>query len=1023
MPAGGRAFWLSSVRRRPASFVWLLSLSAIAMVLSVLAPMLVRSLDQVALSQAVQQAGRYHTAMVATTDIQGSAEGGLASVAQVTSAITGTAWAPALGAAASTSAYSWTGADGAHGAAVHGKSGVGAPAVSCIGATFLSGRCPSTNGEVAVSRAAAGKSVKVGQSIVLDVSPVVTLKVVGIYDDRSGAGAFLNNLAPIAGQGGVSASPSLVVSLRQFDQLDVAGTAYSARLLRRPLTLEDLPGLRADIRRADDATLTAVSSTTGTRFVAGVEGVVNRLEPQLDAAAILLAVAALEALGLAWFAQALVVQRIARNRAAEWGLARLRGLTRRRWLASIFVEPAVAVIAGSVVGAVIGVASAQLAARAVLGATAVVDPWQPLVIGAAALSVVGSLVALVAASVRSARLPLSVLLRETAEPRMLSRLALVGQTVIVLLAIVVVYSLVSQTQISGPQLTLLAPSVIAVLIGIVGLRIAIGLIRRVTTKAPKSLNGLLVGRQLGRAPSALYVAVMVTMGLAVVTYSAQTAAAADRLQDDRAAAYVGASEALTVSVPSGVDFVKAVRRADPDGTQAMAVEVKRSGGDIPRLVAVDTSRIAAVSSWLPAWGGMSATQLRAALAPPTAASMTVRGTQISIDLAKVSSGSDSQDETGLDFAMVVQNAQGWHDVSFGAPHDGTLVSRPHAVPCSAGCRVVWIGETRQGSTVPPPFSTTMTITGFSTDVQPASALSTWLDPDKWRNRIGAGSDSGVAPGAILTKRSNGLGVMFSASDGGTASIATKDAPEPLPALVGPSTDITRYPGLPGAFVGSGPDQSRIILKEAGRAHVLPRILGDGTMVDLTLVNRVTDPGRSVSQDEVWLSPGAHPTVLAALARDHIRVTGRTTLASVADRFRSEAPAQAAELGLAVGAGALLLSLLGVIAIRVIGAGGRRRDWDSLRTAGVPGRLLRNAVAIETLVPIGLAVVLGTAAGVVAFVLTVPHLPLTKGDGVLPPPDYSLAPLPLIGIAVGTLVLVAAIAAIGARLELRTGSPR
>jgi hypothetical protein len=717
-----------------------------------------------------------------------------------------------------------------------------------------------------------------------------------------------------------------------------------------------------------------------------------------------------------------VVQRIGRNRAVEWGLARLRGLTRRRWLASMFAEPTIAVISGSVVGAALGVALAQLAARMLLGPTALVDPWQPLVIGAAVLSVLGSLVALGAASVRSARLPLSVLLRETAEPRMLSRLALVGQTVIVLLAMVVVYSLVSQTQISGPQVTLLAPSVIAVLIGIVGLQIAIGLIRRITTKAPKSLTGLLVGRQLGRAPSVLYVAVMVTMGLAIVTYSAQTAAAANRLQDNRAAAYVGASEALTVSVPSDVDFLHAVRRADPSGSQAMAVEIKRSGGDVPRLIAADTSRIEAVSSWLPTWSGMSATRLRAKLAPPTAAPMTITGTQISIDLTKVSSELKSQDETGLALIMVVQNSQGWHDVSFGAPRDGVLVSPPHAVPCSAGCRVVWIGETRQGP-VPPPFSTTMTITGFSTDVQQASELSTWLDPDKWRNRIGQGSDSVLVPGAILSRRSDGLRVTFSGDGGDTASIATKDAPEPLPAIVGPSTDVTRYPGPPGAFVGTGPDQSRLILQQVGRAHVLPRILGDGTMVDLTLANRVTDPARSVAKDEVWLSPGTHPKVLAALAHDHIRVTGRTTLAGAEDRFRSEAPAKAAQIGLAVGAGALVLSLLAVIALRVIGAAGRRRDWDSLRTAGVHRRLLRNAVVVETLVPIGLAVVLGAAAGVIAFVLTVPHLPLTKGDGVVPPPDYSLAPAPLIAIAVGALLLVAAIAAIGARLELRARRPR
>jgi hypothetical protein len=153
------------------------------------------------------------------------------------------------------------------------------------------------------------------------------------------------------------------------------------------------------------------------------------------------------------------------------------------------------------------------------------------------------------------------------------------------------------------------------------------------------------------------------------------------------------------------------------------------------------------------------------------------------------------------------------------------------------------------------------------------------------------------------------------------------------------------------------------------------------------------------------------------------VTGTTTLRSVEDRYASEAAPTSARLGLAVGAGALLLLLLGVIAIRIVGAPGRRRDTESLRIAGVSERRLRAAAFIDMLVPIGLAVVLGAAAGVIAFALTVPHLPLTRGDGAVPPPDYSLAPVPLALTVVGVLVLVAVIAWVGARLELRVRRAR
>jgi hypothetical protein len=1021
MPAGRSVFWVSSVQRRPASFVWLLTLSAIAMVLSVLAPLLVRAVDEVTLAQAVHRAGIERTAIVAAADVPGgSAQSGLVSVEAVTNTVHGSVWAPTFRAVDSSTEYSWalTGR-----ASARGTAAVAAPQTSCRGTTFVSGRCPTRNGEIAVARSTAGTTVKVGASLRLKTPTAVTLRVVGIYDDRNGMGAVLKGPSRLSRRTDSPAAPDLVVTLGQFDRLNLDGTASSVRVLRRDVTLDDVSGIRADIQRAQDETLTAVSAAAGTRVTSHILDVVDGVEPQRDAAATLLAVAALEALGLAWFAEALLVQRIGRDRAGEWGLARLRGLPRGRWLASVFVEPAVAVIAGCAVGAVVGVAAAQLAAGAVMGPAATVEPFQPLVIGAAVLSVVGSLVALVAASVRSARLPLSVLLRETAEPRTISRVALIGQTAIVLLALVVVCSLVSQTSITGPQVTLLAPAVVAVLIGIVALRLAIALIRRVTRKAPRSLTGLLVGRRLGRAPSALYVAVMVTMGLAVVTYSAQTAVVADRLQDDRAAAYLGASQAVTVSVPSDVDFLQAVRRADPSGTQAMAVELLPSRGDAPSLVALDASRLTAVSSWEPAWSGLGAAKLRAELAPPAGASMTVTGTQISIELARVSDVGDAPpDATGPFLTMVVQNATGWHTVSFGAPHDGTLVSPPHAVPCADGCRVVWLGERRDGSDASS-FATAMTITGFSTDAQPASRLSPWLDADRWRNRIGEGSDSVLTPGAVIRSRPDGLGVLFTGGQGDTASMAPKDAPEPLPAIVGPSTQLTRYPGIPHAFVGTGLDQSRLLLQEVQRARILPRMLGDGALVDLAVANRVADPAQSAASDEVWLAPGAHPEVMAALARDHIRVTGRTTLGSVEARFASEASPRSARLGLAVGAGALLLSLLGVIAIRMVGAAGRRRDWDSLRTAGVPRRLLRRVAAVETLVPIGLAAVLGVGAGVVAFVLTVPHLPLTRGDGAVPPPDYALAPLPLAATVAGVLLLIAVIAEVGARLELRGGRSR
>jgi hypothetical protein len=105
------------------------------MIVSVLAPMLLRSIEQVTLAEAVDRAGRNTTALIAASDLQvGFAESGLASVAGVTSVVRGKIWAPALGAADSTSAYAWSGPDGV---AAPDKAGIAAPSTRCLSAGFI----------------------------------------------------------------------------------------------------------------------------------------------------------------------------------------------------------------------------------------------------------------------------------------------------------------------------------------------------------------------------------------------------------------------------------------------------------------------------------------------------------------------------------------------------------------------------------------------------------------------------------------------------------------------------------------------------------------------------------------------------------------------------------------------------------------------------------------------------------------------------------------------------------------------
>ncbi|KQO62720.1 FtsX-like permease family protein [Curtobacterium sp. Leaf261] len=1019
-------FWTRSVRRRPAAFACLVALSAIAMIVSVLAPMLFRAVQQVTLAEAVQNAGPDGTALVAQASTQAaqSAEG-LGAALAVSSAVSNHLWQRPVTLTESDTPYGWD---------VTGRAGrarqasIVAADSSCGGATLVTGRCVTDGSGIVVPQSTArANGIRVGDVVdltdLVPEAPSTAFTVTGIYRDSGRTGNLLAGPGRRFGAGG-GGSSDFVVSLEGFDSIVADGTSYSIRYLRHPPTLGEIPEIRSDIRAARASTLTSDGASASARFTSGITGVLDRIGPQHDAAGVILAVTAVQALGLAWFAEGLVIQRIGRVRATEWGLGRLRGLPRRRWLGAVFLEPGVAVVIGAVVGFGVGVAASAVAARTVLGGTASVEPWQPLVLAAAGLSLVGSLVALVAASVRSARLPLVDLLRATAEPRLLSRTAVVVQAGAVLVTVTVLASLVTVQEVTGPGVALLAPSLVAVLIGIVGLRVAVLVIRRRTKRPPRSLGGVLIGRQLGRSPSVLSAAVMVTVGVAIAVYASQTAVVGTRLQDDRTAATLGAATVLDVSVPGDVTLLDAVRRADPDGRTAMAAEVLTSGTGVGRLVAVDTARLGAVSSWDTAWSGRSASELTTLLDPAASESLTLRGSELRLTLADVRSASISTDQSAVALQVVVQNGSGWQYLDFGSPRDGTLTE---PIRCADGCRLVSIGITSTDQ-YEPPYSSAFTLTGIATDRLDRGSTASWLAPSRWRNRIGDSTDSQQRTRSSLSRAdtagARGLAVSLTDSSGShVASIAPRDAPEPIPALLGRSTGTAPFPGIRDAVSGVGPDQSPRILRVVGHTDAVPRVLGDGAMIDLGVADRVTDPAASLAQHEVWLAPGSHPDVLAKLRADGIRVTATHTLADAERRADRAAPTLGSVLGLPIAAGALGLTLLALVAVRVIGADGRRRDWVSLRSAGLSAARLRRVLTLDALLPTGIGALLGVAAGVAAFAVTIARLPLLSGESGSPPPDLAPGVLPIVALVVGELALLATIAVVGARLELRDATHR
>jgi hypothetical protein len=1018
-------------------------LALVAVVLSVLAPVLLRSIEQQTLADATGPVGGIKSTLLASADSSpGAIASGYEGAVDALSGASKALWTDPATVSAGTVAYPW------------GRVGIeddtGTPPTvtlvsggsTCAGARILAGKCPDAIGEVAVSQEAvrpanantrgdqAGLTIGTRISLTI-VDEQLPLTVVGVYDDRPLRGRFLSDPASIFRGARTSGDPAFVVADAQFDDRKLDGTGYAMRSLRHVLRLDDVSRVQRDVAHAHRATLDEIAAISDTDSASLLPALLDRLAPQHRAAEVLIALVLVEALALSWFAIALAVQRIARVRAPEWGLARLRGLPVRRRMSMMLLEPGIALAVGALVGFAVGTLAARVSVYVLVGHSTAVEPLRPLVFGAAVLALVGALVALVAASIRSARLPLTSVLRESTEPRRISRAALVAQSGAVLLTGAVVYSLFGQGTLDGLQLALLTPSLIAIVAGIVAVQVAIAVIRRASRRPPRSLGGIIIGRQLGRTPSILLTAVMVSLGLSVAMYSAQVAVTAIHLQENRAAASLGATTVLSVDVPHSVSFLDAVRRADPSGRSAMAVEVSTAGVGVGRFIAVDSSRLAAVSTVHPDWLGSSPAAVRSQLVPRHTEPLTARGTSLKLQVAGAEATKADTDPSTLELSAVVQAADGWHTVAFGTPHDGTLVSPAGSFPCSSGCRVAWIGV-KSTLSIPSGFDYQMTITGVSTDRQNAAELNRWLDPGQWRDRIGDRTNAQkqsfvtLSQGVTGPAAKAGLRLDFTDLSGGnTVSAMPRDAPEPLPALIGSRTAVQEYPGVPNGVQGIAPDLSPRVLRVVGRAPALPRLLDNGALVDLETAGRISDTGSAAGRHEVWLAPGEHPQVVRVLTSEGIHVTATRHLSDVVTADVREASPRAALAGLPVGASALLLTLVAAAAIRLIGSAGRRSDWRSLLEAGVAPRRLGRLLILEAFTPVAAGIVLGVFSGLAAYGLTVSRLPLLTGDGVTPPAALTPAIVPVILLLGGSLLVAAGGAAVAAKLEVRATmrSPR
>lgn len=245
---------------------------------------------------------------------------------------------------------------------------------------------------------------------------------------------------------------------------------------------------------------------------------------------------------------------------------------------------------------------------------------------------------------------------------------------------------------SADPLAAFAPGLLALGLGVLGARLLPMLLRTTfgLTARSKRVALALATRRVARRGEFAPQVVLLSIAVGLMTFGVSGWAIAGRNHDVRTEFDVGAPNVLTASVRPGVNFLDAVRSADPSGRSAMAAVVENSSDGT--TLAVDSSRLAHVASWPPGLGAGGARLVARHLVPNgLAPSVVISGTQIALRI-----------DSTINAHPAPQLSVDLFDLGFQTPQQvvlGTLVpgnSRYEASIdglCPSGCRLVDLSVT------------------------------------------------------------------------------------------------------------------------------------------------------------------------------------------------------------------------------------------------------------------------------------------------------------------------------------------
>jgi hypothetical protein len=886
----------------------------------------------------------------------------------------------------------------------------------CEHLRWVSGQCPAGTGEIAVSAALARQNhISLGQRL----SVLGNLRVVGLYEPVDPTGRYW----AARGYFPQEAGGAILPGTQPVDAIFTTQQTFAERPTTQADNVIDLlldldattPDRVADVR-STLASLASAAVTIGAFANTSIPAVLDAADASADTLQVPVILITLELLVLVWLLLFLTVADAAEARGPDVALARLRGLSSARTLRFGLGESLVILLAALPAGIVVGWAAMLLLAQVALRAgTPVVVGWPS--VAAAVIAISGGVGAAVLGARRTLRRPV---LEQWRRPTMSVRRGWVLDVAILVATLAALVELwVSGTVGAGRvhPLALLVP-------GLIGLAVAV-LVSRLLPWGCRALFGLtrrrggigpfLAVRQIVRRPTGMRTFIVLSAALALATFSISAWTVNRANISDVAATRTGAGAVLTVNAPPDEDLATIVTRLDPGGTQAMAVlDYVDTGNAARQTLAVQSDRLARIAFWRSDFSTTPLAQLAKQLRPPEPPPIQLDGDSLRVNLSDVHLSRPQLLTANLKLPTGL--AETPLAVGVAQPGTASLTVALPACPCTL--RSLTLSDTTAVplEVIPTSFSGALTVTGIEEHTAAGwRSVSAGLSSgDRWS---WTGTQTSGSTGSAQVS-SDGLHLSFTVAPNSTIGWGAPSWPTPMPALVTPSVaSLPRDPALTVA----GLDGAALPIEPIAVVPV-PGAPDNGVIIDQAAALQAAFDTRFSVEQQVWLAPAAVASFPDRLQAAGVRILDTATTAAADRALRQQGPALALSLFLADAAAAALLAAAGGLTGLYLSARRRRHELAALIAGGAQRSELRTSLLLEQALTLGLGILSGVGAGLLAVWLALRAVPQFVTTPTAPAlhytPDPVVLAVPLAGIAV-VVAVVATLGAVGLVASTRT----